>query len=69
MNNTSRCTCGGKIVKGYMYGEQFIAGSSDLKISFRGKEQYLAEIFPSGNIPDRGMPARMCCKCLEITKE
>lgn len=68
MADTERCACGGKIVHGHMYGEQFIAGEADLKFAFRGKEQYLSFMFPSGDIPDQGRPAKMCGKCFTITQ-
>lgn len=68
MTDAEKCACGGKIFHGYMYGKQFIAGSCDLKFAFREKEHYLSHIFPSGDIPDRGRPAKMCGKCFTVTK-
>lgn len=65
-----RCVyCGGRMVYGHMYGDAFIAGNSDLKFAFRGKEQYLSFIFPSGDIPDRGDAARMCSRCFKVQTE
>ena len=68
MADTERCVCGGRIAHGYMYGDKFVAGTTDIKFAFRGKEKYLSFIFPSGDIPDQVRPAKMCGRCFTVTQ-
>ena len=64
-NTEERCACGGLIVSGHMYGDQFIYGDVDLQFAFRGKEYLLRETFPDG-IPVQGEEAKMCSKCFKM---
>ena len=68
MNNYTdnvRCACGGNVYDGYMHGNQFVAGTVDLSLAFRGKEVLLNEVFPHG-IPPRGKAATICSKCFRM---
>ncbi len=65
IDESEKCACGGKIVYGSMYGDQFVAGTVDLSFAFRGKEYLLKELFPH-SIPTRGKAATMCSKCFRI---
>lgn len=64
-NTEERCACGGLIVSGHMYGDQFIYGDVDLQFAFRGKEYLLKGFFPDG-LPPQGKKAKMRSKCFKI---
>lgn len=58
-----RCSCGGVMVYGHMYGSKFVAGDVGLDSIFRGKECLLIkEIFPDG-FPVQGEEVLLCSKC------
>ena len=64
-NIEERCACGGLIVSGHMYGDQFIYGDVDLQFAFRGKEYLLKGFFPDG-LPAQGEEVKMCSKCFKM---
>ena len=60
-----RCSCGGLMVYGHMYGTNFIAGDVWLDLVFRGRESLLKGFFSNGQIPVRGEEALICSKCFK----